>query len=364
MARALHAAGRVSSSASLPERVGWFRLSPLTRRRIAVFRAHRRGWWSLWILLGLVVLSLGAELIANDRPLLVSYRGEWFFPLAVDYPESAFGGSLPMAADYKDPVLAESIEREGWMLWPPIRFSHDTVNYAPERLPAPPSAQNWLGTDDQGRDIVARILYGFRLSILFGLGLALVSSVLGIIAGAVQGYYGGVVDLVFQRVMEIWSGMPVLYLLIILSSIMVMNFWSLLGIMLLFSWMGLVHVVRAEFLRCRQLEYVRAARALGVSDLRIMFRHILPNAMVATMTYLPFIFSGAITTLTSLDFMGFGLPPGSPSLGELLAQGKNNLHAPWIGITAFVVLGGLLCLLVFIGEGVRDAFDPRGGRKA
>jgi microcin C transport system permease protein len=250
------------------------------------------------------------------------------------------------------------------MIWPPVRFSYDTVNYAAELYPAPPSAQNWLGTDDQGRDIVARVLYGFRLSILFGFGLCLVSSAVGITAGAVQGYYGGAVDLVFQRFMEIWSGMPVLYLLIILSSIVTMGFWSLLGVMLLFSWMGLVHVVRAEFLRCRQLDYVRAARAIGVRDSTIMFRHILPNAMVATISYLPFIFSGAVTTLTSLDFIGFGMPPGSPSLGELLAQGKNNLQAPWIGLTAFGVLGTLLCLLVFIGEAVRDAFDPNGGKKS
>ena len=337
-------------------------LKPPTRRKLAAFRSHRRGWWSLWIFLGFFALSLCAELICNDSPLLVGYKGELYCPLAVDYPESVFGGELPIATDYKDPFVSASIERHGWMLWPPIRFSHGTVNYDVPVVPAPPSADNWLGTDDQGRDIVARILYGFRLSILFGLGLAAVSSVVGVAAGAVQGYYGGVVDLVLQRLMEIWSGMPVLYLLIILSSVVVMNFWTLLAVMLLFSWMGLVHVVRAEFLRCRQMEYVRAAKALGVGDRVIMFRHILPNAMVATLSFMPFIFSGAITTLTSLDFIGFGLPPGSPSLGELLAQGKNNLQAPWIGLTAFGVLGTLLCLLVFIGEAVRDAFDPNGGK--
>jgi len=338
------------------------RLSPHTRRKLAALRAHRRGWWSLWIVLGFFALSLGAELVANDRPLLVRHQGQWLFPVAVDYPETVFGGQYPVLADYKDAHVIGAIEAGGWALWPPVRFSHATVNYAAGSFPAPPSADNWLGTDDQGRDIVARVLYGFRLSILFGLGLSVVSSVLGIVAGAIQGYYGGLVDLLFQRFMEIWSGMPVLYLLIILSSMIVLGFWSLLGVMLLFSWMGLVHVVRAEFLRCRQLGYVRAARAIGVSDPVVMFRHILPNALVATLSYLPFIFSGAVTTLTSLDFIGFGLPPGSPSLGELLAQGKNNLQAPWIGLTAFAVLGTLLCLMVFIGEAVRDALDPNGGK--
>jgi len=340
------------------------RLSPHTRRRLAAFASHRRAWWSLWIFLGFFALSLCAEVIANDRPLLVRYESQWFCPVAKDYPETAFGGQLPIRADYRDPVVAAAIAERGWMLWPPVRFSHETVNYAAAVLPAPPSAENWLGTDDQGRDIVARILYGFRLSILFGMGLCAVSSAVGIAAGAVQGFYGGLTDLLFQRFMEVWSGMPVLYLLIILSSMITMGFWSLLAVMLLFSWMGLVHVVRAEFLRCRQTDYVRAAKALGVGDAAVMFRHILPNAMVATLSYLPFIFSGAVTTLTSLDFIGFGLPPGSPSLGELLAQGKNNLQAPWIGLTAFFVLGGLLCLLVFIGEGVREAFDPNGGKRA
>ncbi|ABB37251.1 ABC-type transporter, integral membrane subunit [Oleidesulfovibrio alaskensis G20] len=338
--------------------------SPHTVRKLAAFRAHRRGWYSLWVLAVFFALSMCAELVANDKPLLVSYKGEWFVPVFKSYQETQFGGVLPVEADYRDPAVSEAIRGHGFMIWPPVRFSYDTVNYAAELYPAPPSAQNWLGTDDQGRDIVARVLYGFRLSILFGFGLCLVSSAVGITAGAVQGYYGGAVDLVFQRFMEIWSGMPVLYLLIILSSIVTMGFWSLLGVMLLFSWMGLVHVVRAEFLRCRQLDYVRAARAIGVRDSTIMFRHILPNAMVATISYLPFIFSGAVTTLTSLDFIGFGMPPGSPSLGELLAQGKNNLQAPWIGLTAFGVLGTLLCLLVFIGEAVRDAFDPNGGKKS
>ncbi len=340
-------------------------LSPQTQRKLAAFRAHKRGWISLWILLVFFGLSLGAELFANDKPLLVSYQGELYMPVWKDYPETVFGGFLPIATNFHDTFIQENIDKDGFMLWPPIRFSYNTVNYTVSQYPAPPTlkiGQNWLGTDDQGRDMVARILYGFRISLLFGLALCLVSSTVGIAAGAVQGYFGGNVDLFFQRFMEIWSGIPTLYVLIILSSMVVMNFWSLLAIMLLFSWMGLVHVVRAEFLRCRQLDYVRAAEAMGISNVRIMMRHILPNALVATISYLPFIFSGAITTLTSLDFMGFGMPPGSPSLGDLLAQGKNNLHAPWIGITAFVVLGGLLCLFVFIGEAVRDAFDPNGGK--
>ncbi len=338
-------------------------LSPLTKRKLAAFRAHKRGWISLWILISFFILSLGAELIANNKPLLVSYKGEFYYPFVQQYPESTFGGFLPIATNYHDTLIKENIEKDGFMLWPPIRFSYNTVNYAAVEYPAPPSAQNWLGTDDQGRDMVARILYGFRISLLFGLALCTFSSIVGIAAGAVQGYFGGWVDLLFQRFMEIWSGIPTLYVLIILSSMMVMSFWALLGIMMLFSWMGLVHVVRAEFLRCRQLDYVRAAEAMGVKNRFIMLRHILPNALVATISYLPFIFSGSITTLTSLDFIGFGLPPGSPSLGDLLAQGKNNLHAPWIGITSFVVLGGLLCLFVFIGEAVRDAFDPNGGKR-
>ncbi len=340
----------------------FFSLSPHTQRKLAAFKAHRRGWISLWILLVFFALSLGAELFANEKPLLIVYKDEVYSPLLHAYPETVFGGILPIETNYHDAFIQENIEKEGFMLWAPIRFSYNTVNYAVTQYPAPPSLQNWLGTDDQGRDMVACILYGFRISLLFGLALCVVSSTVGIAAGAVQGYFGGKVDLLFQRFMEIWSGIPTLYVLIILSSMIVMSFWSLLAIILLFSWMGLVHVVRAEFLRCRQLDYVRAAKSMGISDGRIIVRHILPNALVATISYLPFIFSGAITTLTSLDFMGFGLPPGSPSLGELLAQGKNNIHAPWIGITAFVVLGGLLCLFVFIGEAVRDAFDPNGGK--
>lgn len=336
-------------------------LSPVNQRRFAQFRAHRRGWYSLWLFLVLFVLSLGAELIANDKPLVVHFDNSWYFPVLKRYPETAFGGELPLQANYKSPYIQELIaEQNGWMLWPPIPFSYDSINYELEvPAPAPPSAANWLGTDDQGRDVLARVIYGLRISVLFALTLTLCSSVLGVIAGALQGFYGGWVDLVGQRFLEIWSGLPVLYLLIIMASFIQPNFWWLLGIMLLFSWMSLVDLVRAEFLRGRNLEYVRAARALGMRDSAIMFRHILPNAMVSTMTYMPFIITGAIGTLTALDFLGFGLPPGSPSLGELVAQGKSNLQAPWLGISAFAVLALLLSLLVFIGEAARDAFDPR-----
>jgi microcin C transport system permease protein len=335
-------------------------LSPLMRRRLHNFRANRRGHWSLWIFLAIFALTLCAELIANDRPLLVRYESRYYFPVFQTYPETTFGGVFPTEAVYRDPTLIALIQAKGWMLWPPIPFRYDTINYdLPVPAPAPPSRVNWLGTDDQGRDLVARLIYGFRISVLFGLILTLASSVIGIVAGAVQGYFGGWVDLLSQRAMEIWSGMPVLYLLIILASIVEPNFWWLLGLMLLFSWMSLVGVVRAEFLRGRNFDYVRAARALGVRNTVIMFRHVLPNAMVATLTFLPFILNGSITTLTSLDFLGFGLPPGSPSLGEMLSQGKANLQAPWIGLTGFAVLATMLSLLIFVGEAVRDAFDPR-----
>jgi len=335
-------------------------MTPLARRRIAIFRASRRGYWSLWIFLALFGLSLCAEVIANDRPLVVRYDGRWYFPVLVSYPETAFGGVLPTAAVYRDPEVRRLIEAKGWMAWPPIRYSYDTINYAlTVPAPGPPSRENWLGTDDQGRDLLARLIYGFRISVLFGLTLTILSSIVGIAAGAVQGYWGGWVDLLFQRGIEIWSGLPVLYLLIILASLVEPTFWWLLGLMLLFSWLALVGVVRAEFLRARNFDYVRAARALGVRPAIIMFRHVLPNAMVATLTFMPFILNGSITTLTSLDFLGFGMPPGSPSLGEILAQGKANLQAPWIGITGFVVLAVMLSLLVFIGEAVRNAFDPR-----
>lgn len=335
-------------------------LSPIQQRRLRNFKANRRGYWSLWLFLLLFGLSLIAEVIANDSPLIVSYKDDLYFPVVQSVTEETFGGFLPTEADYRDPFIAEEISANGWMLWPPIHFSYDTINYDLDvPSPAPPSSVNWLGTDDQGRDVAARVIYGFRISVLFGLTLTLASCVVGVAAGALQGYYGGKIDLLGQRFIEVWSGLPVLYLLIILSSIVQPNFWWLLGIMLLFSWMGLVDVVRAEFLRARNFEYVKAARALGLDNRKIMFRHILPNAMVATLTFLPFILTGAITGLTSLDFLGFGLPSGSPSLGELIAQGKANLHAPWLGISAFVSLSIMLTLLVFVGEAVRDAFDPR-----
>ncbi|MCZ8312416.1 MAG: ABC transporter permease [Magnetospirillum sp.] len=336
------------------------KLSELNRRRLANFRANRRGFWSLWIFLALFGLSLASELVANDNPILVRYDGAFFVPFAKNYPETAFGGEFETEADYRDPAVVELIEAKGWILWPPIRFSYRTVNLdLPVPAPAPPSAENWLGTDDQGRDVVARLLYGFRISVLFGLTLTVLSSVVGVIAGAVQGYYGGWVDLAFQRFIEIWDGLPQLYMLIILAAFVEPNFWWLLSLLLLFQWMGLVGVVRAEFLRARNFDYVRAARALGAGDAVIMYRHVLPNAMVATLTFMPFILSGSVVALTSLDFLGFGLPPGSASLGELLAQGKSNVNAPWLGLTAFLTLAILLSLLVFIGEAVRDAFDPR-----
>ncbi len=335
-------------------------ISPLTRRRLDAFRANRRGFWSLWIFLALFTASLFAEFIANDRPLVVHFDGGWYFPVFVDYPETAFGGIFPTAADYRDPEVQKLIAAKGWMAWPPIPFSYNTINYnLPSPAPSPPSGVNWLGTDDQGRDVTARLIYGFRISVLFGLTLTAASSVIGVAAGAVQGYFGGVIDLGFQRFIEIWSGLPMLYLLIIMASFVEPNFWWLLGLMLLFSWMGLVDVVRAEFLRARNFDYVRAARALGVPDRVIILRHVLPNATVATITFLPFILNGSITMLTALDFLGFGLPPGSASLGELLAQGKANLQAPWLGLTAFFLLASMLSLLIFVGEAVRDAFDPR-----
>jgi microcin C transport system permease protein len=335
-------------------------ITPLTRRRLESFRRNQRGFWSLWIFLAVFLVTLFAEFIANDRPIVVRYEGTWYFPIFTNYSETRFGGELPTAADYRDPAVKQLIEAKGWMLWPLIPFSYGTINYdLPSPAPSPPSRVNWLGTDDQGRDVLARLIYGFRISVMFGLVLTGLSSVVGVAAGAIQGYFGGLVDLGFQRFIEIWSGLPVLYLLIIMASFIEPNFWWLLGLMLLFSWMHLVDVVRAEFLRARNFDYVRAARALGVSDRVIILRHVLPNATVATITFLPFILNGSITTLTSLDFLGFGLPPGSPSLGELLAQGKANLQAPWLGLTAFFVLALMLSLLTFVGEAVRDAFDPR-----
>ncbi len=335
-------------------------VNPIWRRQWRAFRRNRRGFWSLGLFLVLFVVSLGAEFVANDKPVLVQYQGDLYFPVFKTYPETTFGGLFETEANYRDPYVAELIEEDGWMLWPPIRYSHDTINYElTVPAPAPPSAENWLGTDDQGRDVLARLIYGFRLSVLFGLILTVTSSLIGIAVGAVQGYYGGWLDLGGQRFVEIWSSMPILYLIIVISSFVVPGFWTLLLIMLLFSWMTLVDLVRAEFLRCRNLEYVRAAQAMGVRTPVILFRHMLPNAMVATLTYLPFVLNASVILLTSLDFIGFGLPPGSPSLGELLGQGKANLHAPWLGLSAFVTLAVMLSLLVFAGEAIRDAFDPR-----
>ena len=337
-----------------------FKLTPLNQRRWQIFKAHKRGYVSLWVFLIVFSLSLFAELIANDKPILVYYKDSLYLPVFNAYPETTFGGEFETETVYRDPFVKDLINEKGWMLWPVIPYSYTTMNLALQQpAPSPPSQENWLGTDDQTRDVAARLIYGFRVSVLFGLTLTLVSSVIGVAIGAAQGFYDGKIDLFGQRFIEIWGSMPRLYLLIILSSIVIPNFWWLLGIMLLFSWMSLVDVVRAEFLRGRNLEYVRAAKALGMQDSRIMIQHILPNAMVATMTYLPFILTGAITTLTALDFLGFGLPPGSPSLGEIVAQGKANLHAPWLGISAFAVLSFMLTLLIFIGEGARDAFDPR-----
>ncbi len=358
-------------------------LSGLNKRRWTLFKANRRGYWSLWLFLALFLISVFAPFLANDRPILARYKGEWLFPTFVDYPEAKFGGFLAKT-DFRDPVNLDEISANGWMIWPPIRFSYNTVNNElPEPAPSRPASRlspdvrcgkyaqgvadpgcvfgnmNWLGTDDQGRDVIARLVYGFRISVAFGLILTLLSSMIGVAAGAVQGYFGGWTDLLFQRFIDIWSSMPTLYLLIILAAFITPSFWILLFILVLFSWTGLVGVVRAEFLRARNFEYVRAAKALGLGDWKIMTKHLLPNALVSTVTFMPFILSGSVTTLTALDFLGFGLPPGSPSLGELVAQGKNNLQAPWLGLTGFLVVSVMLTLLVFIGEAVRDALDPR-----
>ncbi|MBL8703406.1 MAG: ABC transporter permease [Rhodospirillales bacterium] len=336
------------------------KLTPLTQRRLHQFRANRRGYWSFWIFLTLFFVSLFAEFIANDKPILVRYDGGFYMPVFKAYPETAFGGIFETEAEYRDPEVKKLIEDKGWIVWPLIPYSYRTIiKDLPSPAPSPPSWRNWLGTDDQARDVVARMIYGFRISVLFGLILTVLSSIIGVTAGAVQGYFGGWTDLLFQRFIEIWAGLPTLYLLIILASIVRPNFWWLLGLMLLFSWMALVGVVRAEFLRARNFDYVRAAKALGVKDSAIMFRHLLPNAMVASLTMMPFILSGSLTTLTALDFIGFGLPVGSPSLGELLNQGKNNIQAPWLAISGFCSIAVMLSLLVFVGEAVRDAFDPR-----
>ncbi|MFN4353577.1 ABC transporter permease [Parvibaculum sp.] len=334
-------------------------LSPINQRRWRNFKANKRGYWSLWIFSVLFVLSLFAEFIANDRPILLTYNGDVYFPVLVSYPETTFGGEFETTADYRDPFVQELIrDAGGIMVWPLIEYSYRTINLN-RRATSPPSADNWLGTDDQGRDVAARLIYGFRISVLFGLTLTFFSSIIGVTAGALQGYFGGWTDLLGQRFIEIWTSVPQLYLLIIIASIIEPSFWILLGILLLFSWVALVGVVRAEFLRARNFEYVNAARAMGLGNGKIMFRHLLPNAMVATLTFMPFILNSSITTLTALDFLGFGLPPGSPSLGELLQQGKANLQAPWLGLTGFFAIATMLSLLIFIGEAVRDAFDPR-----
>lgn len=342
------------------DRVLGIAVSPMTKRRMHNFKSNRRGFWSLWIFVLLFGVSLFAEFIANDKPLLVSYEDELYFPIFVSYPETDFGGEFATEAEYRDPFVQELIEEKGWILWPLIPFSYRTINYDLDQpAPSPPSAVNWLGTDDQARDVMARLIYGFRLSVLFGLVLTVFSMLIGVCAGAVQGYFGGWVDLLFQRFMEIWGGMPVFFLLIIMASFIAPSFWTLLILLLIFNWMAPVAVVRAEFLRARNFDYVRAARALGQPDRVIMFKHVLPNAMVATITFLPFILTGAITSLTGLDFLGYGLPPGSPSLGEMIQQGKSNLQAPWLGFTAFFALAIMLSLLVFVGEALRDAFDAR-----
>ena len=335
-------------------------MNALAAERLRRFRRNRLGFISAWIFGVLFIISLFAEFVANDRPIILSHGGRLYAPVFTDWPETEFGGEFDTTADYRDPYVINLIEEDGWMVWPPIRFSHNTINYRlPSPAPSPPTRENWLGTDDRGRDVLARIIYGFRISVLFGLSLTIVSSVIGVSVGAFMGYYGGKLDILGQRFIEVWGSLPTLFILIILSSVVQPNFWWLLGIMLLFSWMGFVGVVRAEFLRARNFEYVLSARAMGLSDRLIIYRHVLPNAMVATLTFMPFTLSGAITSLTALDFLGFGLPPGSPSLGELLAQAKANLQAPWLGLSAFAVLAVILGLLVFAGEAVRDAFDPR-----
>ena len=335
-------------------------LSPLTVRRLQNFKSNKRGYYSTITFLILFFISVFAELIANDKPIIILFNGELKFPIVQEIPETYLGGEFETEADYKDPFVKELIMKNGFYIMPLIEYSYDTINYDLRTpSPSPPSLENLLGTDDQGRDVLARLIYGFRISVFFGLILTILSSFIGIIVGGIQGYYGGKIDLFGQRFIEIWSGLPVLYLLIIISSFIEPSFWILLFIMLLFSWMALEGVVRAEFLRARNFEYIKAAKALGVGNFSIMYRHVLPNAMVATLTLMPFILSGSIATLTSLDFLGFGLPPGSPSLGEMVAQGKANLQAPWLGLSAFITLSLQLSLLVFVGEAVRDAFDPR-----
>ena len=335
-------------------------LSSLNKRRLDNFKSNKRGWYSFLIFSFLFLVSIFADFIANEKPLLIKYENQIYLPIINEYPETTFGGDFETEADYRDPYVKNLINNNGWMIWPIIPYSYDTIiRDLDVPAPAPPSKKNWLGTDDQARDVLARLIYGFRISILFGFTLTFFSMFFGVSAGAIQGYFGGKIDLFFQRFMEIWSAIPTLYVLIILASIVQPNFWWLLAILLLFSWMGYVGVVRAEFLRARNLDYVRAAKALGVSNYQIMLRHLLPNATVATITFLPFSLSASVTALSGLDFLGFGLPPGSASLGEMVNQGRNNLQAPWLGLTSFFTLGLMLGLLVFVGEAIRDALDPR-----
>ena len=369
------------------QKKSWFELSPLNKRRWRNFTRNRRAYWSLWIFIFLFTASLFAEFLANDKPIMVSYRGEIRMPIFSFYSEQDYGGDFPTEAEYKDVEVRCLIEsggldkcfdnpealisaaqngdiddvdfQKGWLIWPPVPYSYNTIVDIPGVAPSPPDSHNWLGTDDTKRDVVARVIHGFRLSILFTIIVTSIASVIGILAGAIQGYFGGWVDLVFQRLLEIWSSTPSLYVIIILFAILGRSFWLLVFLTILFGWPALVGVVRAEFLRARNFEYVRAAKALGVSDRTIMFRHMLPNAMVATVTMLPFLITGTIATLASLDFLGFGLPSSSPSLGEMTLQAKQNLQAPWLGFTAFFTFAIMLSLLVFIFEGVRDAFDPR-----
>ena len=336
------------------------RISPLNKRRLQNFKSNKRGLYSFWIFSFLFILSICANFIANDKPLLINYKNNYYFPIIITYSETTFGGDFETEADYRDPYVKKLIADQGWIIMPLIPFSFNTIiRDLDVPVPSPPSKKNWLGTDDQARDVLARLIYGFRISILFGFTLTFFSMLLGVSAGAIQGYFGGKIDLFFQRFMEIWSAIPTLYVLIILASIVQPNFWWLLIILLLFSWMGYVGVVRAEFLRARNLDYIRAAKALGVSNMTIMWRHLLPNATVATITFLPFSLSASVTALSGLDFLGFGLPPGSASLGEMVNQGRNNLQAPWLGLTSFFTLGLMLGLLVFVGEAIRDALDPR-----
>ncbi len=335
-------------------------LSKLNKRRLDNFKKNKRGYYSFWVFSFLFIVSLFADFIANEKPLLIKYDSNFYYPIFSYYSETTFGGDFETEADYKDPFVKNLISEKGWMIMPIIPYSYNTIiRDLTSPAPSPPSNKNLLGTDDQARDVLSRLIYGFRISVLFGFALTFFSMIIGVTAGAIQGYFGGKIDLFFQRFMEIWSAIPTLYVLIILASVIQPNFWWLLIILLLFSWMGYVGVVRAEFLRARNFDYIRAAKALGVSDTKIMFRHMLPNATIATVTFLPFSLSASVTALSGLDFLGFGLPPGSASLGEMVNQGRNNLQAPWLGITSFFTLGLMLGLLVFVGEAVRDSLDPR-----